>query len=506
MGERKLHIYFTSDLHGYIFPTDYRSTEEKDIGLFKCANRYVKDGNTLIIDGGDLLQGSPLGAFCHDSLHEAESLADVMNMCGYDYVTLGNHDFNYGMDYLDSYLNNLNARCVCQNVRWEDSKVRFPARIHILENGLRIGILGIVTDHVNVWERKEHLNGVLVTEPLAAIRSALKEIKSKSDLTVCIYHGGFEQDLDTGKILSSSTENIAYKLCRELDIDIMLTGHQHMTVTGRSLFGTYVVQPTDFGREFIEIEAIVSDDGTKSFTGRHISAGAKCEQKLLDAFGHLEEGAQAWLDRKVGELDEALLPEDPLTMASEGNRLAEFFNKIQLEATGAQISAASLANEVAGLPGNVTRRDVLNAYPYSNTLVVVRVTGKILRQALERSAAYFDLDANGSLCISERFLKPKVEHYNYDYYAGIEYVYDIRRPVGNRVVSLTYQGRTISDGDSFSMCLNSYRASGTGGYDCYLGCPVEREYADEMSDLMLRFFAEHPKAEIRKTANFNVLR
>lgn len=56
MADKKLTVYFTSDLHGYIYPTDYRSRDERDIGLFKCASRFEKDGNTLVIDGGDLLQ------------------------------------------------------------------------------------------------------------------------------------------------------------------------------------------------------------------------------------------------------------------------------------------------------------------------------------------------------------------------------------------------------------------------------------------------------------------
>ena len=68
MDEKKLTIYFTSDLHGYIYPTDYRGQGEKELGLFKCASRFRKDGNTLVIDGGDILQGSPLGAFCHDTI------------------------------------------------------------------------------------------------------------------------------------------------------------------------------------------------------------------------------------------------------------------------------------------------------------------------------------------------------------------------------------------------------------------------------------------------------
>ena len=202
MEEKTLKIYFTSDLHGYIFPTDYRDSEERDIGLFKCANQFCKDGNTLVIDGGDILQGSPLGAFCHDSIGEASQFAQIMNCCGYDYVTLGNHDFNFGMDYLDSYLNTLKARCVCQNAVYEDGTVRFPQRIHVLENGLRIGIVGIVTDYVNVWEKPEHLSGLKILNPFDSAREALQDLKGRVDLTVCVYHGGFRSEEHTSELQS----------------------------------------------------------------------------------------------------------------------------------------------------------------------------------------------------------------------------------------------------------------------------------------------------------------
>lgn len=490
MEEKQLHIYFTSDLHSYIFPTDYRSEGEKDIGLFKCANKFKKDGNTLIIDGGDILQGSPLGAFCHDSLHEAQTFAEMMNCCGYDYVTLGNHDFNYGTEYLNTYLNSLNANCVCQNVTDEDGLIKYPARIHILENGLQVGIVGIITDYVNVWERKENLHGVKIGDPFAALAGVIKEIKAKSDITVCIYHGGFERDLESGASLSTTTENIAYKLCKELDIDILLTGHQHMTVQGQYLFGTYVVQPGDMGRELINVEVSVSDEG-KTVTSSHLRPGGTCDEALLCKFAHMEEGAQHWLDEVVGELSEPMMPADHLTMALHGNPLPDFFNLIQLRYSKAQISAASLANEVTGIPKTVHRRDVLNAYPYANTFVVLEVTGEILKTAMERSASYFDYDAEGNVVISDRFLRPKVEHYNYDYYSGVDYEYDISKPVGERVVKLKFRGMDVKPNDTFSLCLNSYRASGTGGYDCYVGCPVIKEINTEMVDLILEYFKDH---------------
>lgn len=504
MEEKTLKIYFTSDLHGYIFPTDYRDSEERDIGLFKCANQFCKDGNTLVIDGGDILQGSPLGAFCHDSIGEASQFAQIMNCCGYDYVTLGNHDFNFGMDYLDSYLNTLKARCVCQNAVYEDGTVRFPQRIHVLENGLRIGIVGIVTDYVNVWEKPEHLSGLKILNPFDSAREALQDLKGRVDLTVCVYHGGFERDLNTGRILSKTAENIAYRLCQELEFDILLTGHQHMSIAGRMVSGTYTVQPPDCGRSFVSINVSISD-GQVKYDSQILNAGGNCSSDLLNRFDSMERGAQGWLDAVVGHLNQPLLPSPPLIMAAEGSEIADFFNEVQLASSGAELSATSLANETWGLPQMVKRRDVLIAYPYTNTLTVLRVTGKVLREAMERSAEYFDLDDEGHICVSESFLKPKVEHYNYDYFSGVTYVIDISKPHGSRITALLYKGAAVLDDDEFTICLNSYRASGTGGYPSYAGCPIVEEINMEMSDLILDFFAKNPSLNITARKNFQVV-
>lgn len=484
--EKQADLYFTSDLHGYMYPTDYRGAGERDIGLFKCANRFQKGGNTLVIDGGDVLQGSAFAAFCHESLGSAAPIAQIMNECGYDYVTLGNHDFNFGSDYLLRYLDALTGRCVCENFLTQDGAVPFPHCVRTLANGLRVGLVGIVTDHVNIWEKAEHLAGYQITDPFAAARQALEDLRGRADVTVGIYHGGFERDLTTGRVLSHSTENIAYRICQELTFDILLTGHQHMTVPGRWLFGTYVVQPADNGREFHHLRLCASE-GKLAVTDELIPAGGTCDGQLLQRFSAVEQGAQEWMDQVVGHLAHPLRPDAPLAMAAGGSEIAELFNRVQLHYSGAQLSAVSLANEIAGFPQTVRRRDVLTTYPYTNTLVVVEVTGAVLRRAMERSAEYFTLDTSGELAVSDRFLKPKVEHYNYDYFAGVTYTVDVTRPEGRRVTSLCHEGRPVADNDTFTLCMNNYRFSGAGGYPDYQSCPVVKEVNTEMWELIMDY-------------------
>ncbi len=224
MEKRKVKIYYTSDVHGYFYPTSYGDREVKPMGLFACASEYKKDDDTLVIDGGDMLQGSAYAYYSRNILGNCEYIAQMVNDCGYDFYTLGNHDFNYGQEYQVIYRNNHKGTCVCENVLDGEGNILYPHVIHTMKNGVKVGLVGIVTDYINVWEKKENLVGIQVVDPFEAAKKALEDLQGKVDLTICIYHGGFESDLETGKRLSETTENIGYKICTELGFDVLLTG------------------------------------------------------------------------------------------------------------------------------------------------------------------------------------------------------------------------------------------------------------------------------------------
>ena len=165
--KRKLQICFTSDIHGYLYPETYADKSRTPLGLLAGMRRYKKDGNTLILDGGDMLQGSALAMYCQKFQKDPSALAEAMNRAGYDFVTIGNHDFNYGYEYLTAYLRKLRAQVLCANVklmREADRELIRPYEIVTLENGLRVAVIGIVTDYVNVWEQPENLREIRVTD------------------------------------------------------------------------------------------------------------------------------------------------------------------------------------------------------------------------------------------------------------------------------------------------------------------------------------------------------
>lgn len=503
-SKRSLKIYFTSDVHGYIFPTSYDTKEHKPMGLLHCIHNFKKDENTLIIDGGDSLQGSPLAYYCQKYDRAAYPMAEVMNAAGYDFITLGNHDFNYGYEYLKGYLEKLDAVCLSENVKDELGELPITTSfVKVMGNGLKVGLVGIVTDYVNLWERPENIKNLKVTDPFPKIKEAYEKMKEEADICICIYHGGFEEDLDTGKKLSNTTENIGNRICRELGFDVLLTGHQHMGVKGMWQDNTYIVQTPANAMKYIELNISETKDGLK-ITSDLKEAGNTCDKNLYESLLPVEERVQRWLDEPVGFLPHSLLPKEPLHMAVHGTEIADFFNQVQFESSGAQISCTSLANEVAGFNSEVTVRDVIATYRFPNILVVLKVSGAVLKQALERVAEYFEIDSKNELCISDSFLKPKVEHYNYDFFSGICYNINVKKPKGDRVESITYEGNPVKMYEYYTLCMNNYRSSGAGGYEMYQGLEVVKEIQIEMPELILQYFEKYPKVRLKKNGEYHV--
>ena len=502
---KNLKIYFTSDLHGYVYPTDYVDKSEKNIGLLNIINQFEKYGNTLIIDAGDTIQGSPFTNYLSNAEFDVHPIATIFNEGGYDYITLGNHDFNYGYDYLKKYLCNLDAKCLCANVDDKTNELGIlPYDIKTLENGLKVGIIGFTTDFINIWERAENLTNFSINDTLSSIKPYYNELKDKVDVLIGVYHGGFEYDLDSHKKLSDTKENIAYKICNELQFDLLLTGHQHMEISDTDLHGTHIVQTPHNGSKFIELNLEFEDNKIQKITSKLNDVTLNPNKNMYEKFLPLEEKVQQWLDTPVGFLDTTLQPTSHLDMALNSSPLANFINQIQLDASNANIACTSFANVIKGFETNVTVRDILSTYPYPNTLVVLEVNRKCLKLALERCASYFDYN-NGDVAISDTFLKPKVEHYNYDYFANIDYTIDITKEVGNRVTSIMYNGSELDEDTNLTLVMNNYRASGAGGYEFYTDCKVVKEVLIEMPDLIIDYFKNNKNVIVDKSKYLTIV-
>ena len=490
--KRAFQLIYTSDIHGKLFPLDYGTGKKKDCGLLSMASRIKRDGNTLVLDGGDNLQGSPLLQYFleHRKDFSFHPLAEAFGAMGLQYFTIGNHDFNFGYEVLRDYLQSMRARCLCANL--SDLRGELPLRriaVHRLENGLTIGLCGIVTDYVNVWESPEHLSGLKITDALTAAKRCYEELRGKCDISICIYHGGYEEELSSGRKLTDSRENIACEIARECGFDILLTGHQHVAVEGRRLFRSFTAQPPANAERYLLFEGeLETGRGERhlSLSGKLLPSGNVPSEATAKKLSALEERTERWLEQPIGRLSVRLGPEEKLKTARYGSRIAALINAVQLAESGADFSCTGLSNEEAFLGPEISIRDIYRIYPFSNSMVVKEVDRKSLKEALERCASYFTLDEEGQPAISGEFLEPKIEHYNYDFYAGLDYAFDLRRPIGERVAWLRrLSGEELSEDRSYRLVMSNYRASGTGGYGMLAACRTLSESQDNTQDLLI---------------------
>lgn len=498
---RKLTVFYTSDCHG--------SFE----ALSRCSASFAHGGNTLIIDGGDMLHGSPLSYYlCKrqnvgDKERQPFVPAQIMNAAGYDFITLGNHDFSFGREILDVYLSGLNAECLCANLSGLDH-VR-NASVVTLKSGLRVGIAGITSSAVPAMESPENLLGLEFSDAFSAAAGAYSELKRQNaDITVCVYHGGFElppEDYllqrEWGFSLSEKPclENQGLRIAEKLDYDVLLTAHQHSLFSGENICGTFVCQLPEGCSGFIRLEAEKETEGDLSISGTFCPAeNSRPEDAAAGLLLPVKKELQTWLDAEAGCLDSALTHNGYIDAAVNGSLLANFINQVQLSVSGADISCTALGNDQIGIPPHVTNGAVIRAYSYANTLVVKEIDRSALKQALERCAEYFERDDRGELQVSGAFLRPMVQHFNYDYYSGIDYVIDTRRPVGERVASIKYKGRELSASEKLKLCMNNYRASGNGGYSFYRNAKTVSVINREVQELIFEYLEKRETVVVDK--------
>ena len=465
-------VYFTSDTHSYIFPYDYIHEGIKDMGYAHLASAFSDDA--IIIDGGDVLQGSPVIRQALLSGKRPLPMAALFNTAGLSVFTPGNHDFDFGYDALASLLSDLDAVPVAANVEDERGFLGIRRHVMIEKGGVRIFITGAVTDYVGIWDG-EKLDGLRITDSVEALRSEIAEIATlRPDWSICIYHGGF------GGGMENRGEEIA-----KLGFDYLLTAHQHQVIEPFRIGGTIALQAGCRGEWAAELE--LGSDGSHSERLIRCSSSTPLKEAVSAVLSEgFEEDVNASLSAVIGHVDGTLEDRGEIESAIHGSSLADFINDIQISLTGADISVASLANEPVSIGPRVTLGSALASYPFSNNLTLLSMNAGLLRRAMERSARFIDSSPSGPV-LSPFFSPGKKERYNYDFYRGLSYSFDYRREGGSRVVRMVWNGIDLLKHPEtmLRVVVNSYRACGTGGYDAYSEASVIRTYSEEMQDLLI---------------------
>lgn len=514
---RQIVILQTSDLHGYIYPIDYATNKPANQGLAKVASvikeqreKYGEE-NVIVIDTGDLIQGSPL-EYYHAKFDnsDVDPMVLVMNHLKFAASTIGNHEFNYGLDVLNKAINEAEFPFLSANITDEfDTPYFMP--YHIVDlNGVTVLILGLTTKFIPSWEDPRNISGLNFKDPVEIAKLYVEALRDIADVVVIAYHGGLERDPATGVPTEPLVgENQGYELATQVPgVDVLLTGHQHRSIATK-IGNVAVTQPSNWGKMVgkVTIKLEKNEDDERWVVKEVIpelidTSKYPADPEVLELAKPYEEKTQKWLDTPVGMAKGNFWISDPFAARLWDNPLIEFVNKVQMYYTGAKISSTALfTNDVKGWKeGPITLRDINAVYIYANTLKVLKVKGKDIKDALERSADYFVFE-DGVAKENKAWIEPKVQRYNYDMWEGISYKIVLNRPKGDRIVDLMFEGKPIDMDAEYEIVLNNYRAGGGGGYEMFKGKPVVREILIEMAELMSNYVLE--KKEIEATLDNN---
>ncbi|GAA0447452.1 bifunctional metallophosphatase/5'-nucleotidase [Virgibacillus salarius] len=516
----KLTILYTSDVHGHVMPIHYGTNEKANLGLAKYATvvkqTRKKSDHVIVLDNGDLIQGTPLMThYVKQHTDKENPMIKTMNTINIDAGVIGNHEFNFGSNILADAINQSNFPWLSANIIDKETgrpKYGPPYTIKTFANDIKVAIIGITTHYIPNWESADHIKGILFKDALNTLKEWVPYIQQKEqpDILIVCYHGGFEKDLETGEPTESLTgENQGYDMCEIEGIDILLTGHQHRKITGR-INDVLVVQPGNnaaaYGEVEINLEKVANHwciRNKKAFIRplEHI----RDDKEIMSNMAFLEESTQKWLDQPIGYIEGDMTIDEPFHARINKHPFIEFIQKVQMEASGADISVTSLLNnESTGFSSTVTMRDIVSNYMYPNTLVVLELTGKDIKAALEKSAEYFILDDQGIVTVNPVFEHPKPQHYNYDMWEGIHYTINVSMPIGQRIEGLTYHNQPVADTKKYPVVLNNYRASGGGDYTMFTNKPIIKEIQKDAVEIIREYFERYHTVKATKTDNFKV--
>lgn len=522
LKEVELQILGTSDLHTNFVNYDYyRDAKSNSLSLAKTGvlieDAREENPNSLLFDNGDLIQGTPFGGYKvnvdpleDDELHPAFAALESLD---FDATTLGNHEFNFGLDYLDNALEEAPFPVLNANVY--DAKTgenRFtPYTIMDKEvtdrkgkkHTIQVGVIGVVAPAIMEWDRA-HLEGKVIAEDAAdTVEKFIPEVeKAGADVVVVLSHSGMGDETHT-----VGEDDITYQLTELDGVDAIITGHNHDVFPGSfgdlenvdqekgTINGVPVVMPGKFGSHLGVIDLTLEQRGKKwRITNSEAELRAidsksdEVAEQVIEAVKETHEGTVEYIRSPVGETTApinsyfSLVQDDPSVQIVNNAQL--WYAEQQLAGTenaDLPLLSAAAPFKAGGRnggdyytnieTGEIAIKNVADLYVYDNTVFVLKLTGADVKEWLEMSAGQFkqiDPAATGE----QRFIDDNYRTYNFDVIDGVTYDIDITKPAkydgegavvnegAERIENLQYEGAAIDPNQEFLVVTNNYRASG----------------------------------------------
>ncbi|MFF9409229.1 bifunctional metallophosphatase/5'-nucleotidase [Streptomyces anandii] len=523
-------ILGTTDLHSHVFDWDYYKDAPyadkagNSVGVARVATlvkrqREAKgEGRVLLVDAGDIIQGTSLAYYFArvDPITAGvkHPMAVAMNHMRYDAAALGNHEFNYGIDVLRKFESQCRFPLLGANAL--DAKTLRPAfppytvkRIRVPgAPDIKVGILGLTNPGIALWD-KDNVSGRMVFPGLVEqARKYVPRLRALGcDVVFLTDHSGLDGSSSYGDELPY-VENASNLVAEQVPgIDAILVGHTHVEVP------SYTVKNERTGQDVLLSEPYcwgyrlsVFDFELELHHGRWRVTGKTAQTLNPDT---VEEDPEI---KRLLEADHELVVKyvnTPVGTCTADLSAAEscwkdvpimdFIHKVQMDTVKAGLSAADAAlplisvaapfSRTADIPqGNVTIKDIAGLYIYDNTLYGKKLTGAQLKDYLEYAAKYYHQVPAGTKVDTATLTNANsFWDYMYDTAAGVDYEIDIAQAEGSRIKNLTYDGAPVADDQLFVVAVNNYRANGGSGYPHIASADIAYSSTNEIRQLMIDY-------------------
>jgi 2',3'-cyclic-nucleotide 2'-phosphodiesterase (5'-nucleotidase family) len=489
----ELLVAATTDVHGWLRGWDYyANAPDTSRGLTRAATivdslRSAHPDRVILVDAGDLLQGNPLAYTAARVSNDTVSpIVGAMNVMRYDAAAIGNHEFNYGVPFLDRAVGQARFPFLSANTYRVDGGRKYRAWTMAERGGARVAIIGGTTPGVNVWDRDNVRGRVTVRAITPDVRTSVREAREQgADVVVVVLHSGLSgtSSYDTTST-GAPSENVTAQVARGVEgIDLIVFGHSHREVADTTIGTTLLVQPRNWAGSVAVAHLELRRDQGRWVVGAKRgevirTAGRRESEAVLAATARAHDEAVRYVTTAVGRTTVVWRADSSRVVDTP---IVDFILETQRRAAGTQLASTAAFSLDASLDtGAITVAELARLYPYDNTLRAIRISGQQLREYLEFSARYF-----GTVGTSEPAVDPRMPGYNYDIVAGADYTIDVSRPPGSRVTRLEVDGRAVRDDDSFTFALNNYRQTGGGGYAMLAGAPVLYESTADIRQLLI---------------------
>jgi len=478
-GPQTITIIGTTDLHGNLWGFSYENNSETTNNGMARIYSYLQEvreetPNVVLIDNGDTIQGNILTDDLYNKRPGDHPIISAMNLMGYDSMTLGNHEYNFGVGLIERIQALADFPMLGANVARVDGTMAAMPYTIVVRNGIRIGIIGLTNPNAPRWDG-EKVDPFTFAAVGPATRKAVDIIKNKVDIIVVAAHVGLypEYDEDGG----ADGANKILELCPE--IDVLLVGHAHNLVSQQ------------IGEEFRKVEYLAqAHQATKDF----ITGGAP------GADGTPSGGIFG-----VATVD--FQPKNEIKGIPEGKLrdtgVMDLINYVQLKNSGADVSAAALFADTSDIKqGPINYGDIFGIYKYDNTLYRVEVTGAELKKYMEWSAACYNQWVPGDISIS---FNPEKPGYLYDMFAGVDYEIDLSKPVGQRIVNVMFKGAPLKDDQLLKLAVNNYRYSSALKAQNLVAGKREWESPNSIRDMLVEYIKAEGKVSPQFDDNWRIV-